>query len=104
MTVEQSRAHYVEPLRVSVTVGASNTEFVQSDRLTARIGKFGTVQMPPSWADVDPAIVLGAAEELLLEGIVYKQLDSALGKDAAAEAPPIRGSSARNFPTGPLAC
>ena len=46
--------------------------------------------MPPSWGDVDPAVILGAAEELRLEGIVCKRLDTALGKDAVAEAQPIR--------------
>jgi hypothetical protein len=38
------------------------------DALAARIAKFGTVQVPPSWADINPAAILGAAEELRLEG------------------------------------
>jgi hypothetical protein len=44
-----------------------------------------------SGAPVDPPVILGAAEELHLEGIVYKRLDIALSGDAAvAEAHPIR--------------
>jgi hypothetical protein len=47
-----------------------------------------------SGAAVDPAVILGAAEEIApggdLEGIVCKRLDTALGKDAVAEAQPIR--------------
>jgi hypothetical protein len=46
-----------------------------------------------SAAAVDPAVILGAAEELRLEGlegIVCKRLDTALRKDAVAEAQPIR--------------
>lgn len=60
--------------------------------------------MPLSWADVDPAVILGAAEELRAKSrIVCKRLDTALGKDAAAEAQPIRDScTARNFPTAHL--
>jgi bifunctional non-homologous end joining protein LigD len=69
---------------------ASRSYVERRDALTARIGKSGTVQVPPSWADVDPAVILGAAEELRPEGIVCKRLDTALGKDAAAEAQPIR--------------
>jgi hypothetical protein len=64
------------------------------DVLTARIGNFGTAQVPPSRADVDPAVILGAAEELRLEGrlegIVCNRLDTALGKDADVGAQPIR--------------
>ena len=47
---------------------ASRSYVDRRDALTARIGKSGTVQVPPSWADVDPAVILGAAEELRLEG------------------------------------
>jgi hypothetical protein len=43
-----------------------------------------------SRADVAPAVILGAAEELRLERMVRKRLDASLGKDAAAEARQIR--------------
>ena len=39
---------------------ASRSYVERRDALTARIGKSGTVQVPPSWADVDPAVILGA--------------------------------------------
>jgi ATP-dependent DNA ligase len=65
---------------------ASRSYVERHGALTVRIGKSGTFQVPPSWADVDPAVILGAADELRLEGIVCKQLDTALGKDAVAEA------------------
>jgi len=46
--------------------------------------------VPPSWADINPAVILGVAEELRLEGIVCMRLDIGLSRDAAAEAQPIR--------------
>ena len=52
-----------------------------------------------SGAALDPAVILGAAEELRLEGIVCKRLDTALRRDAVAEAQPIARHETSPQPT-----
>ena len=67
-------------------VGTCQSYIQRRNALSARLGEFGTVQVRPSTLPSFSALL----RKLRLEGIVRKRLDTALGKDAVAEAQPIR--------------